>query len=297
MALALDPAEEALWPLSQAAALAAKLELEHFSLVMIMPPSPWPPSIFAKHHLESTDFFREKREFWQEQLRVAFEGIACQVRIFWEQAKVEERLLQRACQERWDLLVFVKKESSQGSGALIKHYAEQGPSDILVIGADNSFPFTRPAVATDFSPHAERALRRSLALSAGLYSKIIGIHLYHAWGGFMHNSESRRELLKDLKEYAAAEWSKLAAQYPEYLVPEIVAVEKQERDDYQLLKLCKKHKIDLLVLGSKGHTASERIFLGSFTTKVLSSISEECALLIVKEAGENHTWLQRFFTA
>lgn len=294
IALALDPEGDATAAIAAAAKLARTWTATKFSLVQISPQPEWPEHLWDKHGAKWEQKGLEARlARYHELLEQHFSDWDGEYQVLHRQAKPSRELLTLALEQAWDLLIFINKQDGYSTGALLRHYAEQGPSDLLQIQAQQKLPFQHLVCGTDFSAHALEALKQSAQLQA--LARKSGLHLYHSGSGFMHNSESRRELAKDLQRYAQAAWSEACAKAGLEAEWPLILAEKEEREEDQFLRLCEEAQVDLIVLGSKGHSASELIFLGSFSAKMLNSPQRNCALLLVKTANENQNWLSLLF--
>jgi nucleotide-binding universal stress UspA family protein len=169
-------------------------------------------------------------------------------------------------------------------GSVASATVRRAPCDVLVVrGAPVRAPFTKPLVATDFSPAAATALGRA-ANAAPAGTPIDVVHAWQlpagSWGATLLGqarfpwSTVRDAVLSSVKAQADKLVAEHGLRHVELVQgpPASVITEAAERGGY-----------DLIVVGSHGHRGFRRLLLGSVAESTVSHAS--CSVLVVHGAG------------
>ncbi len=144
----------------------------------------------------------------------------------------------------------------------------------------------RILIPTDFSEHAEHALKVAAQIAKKNDGEIILLHMLelpHQAGDAIGSGHNIPELMF-FKNKAIEKLEELMdAEYLDGLeVSEIVQFEKTFEG---IINISKKNNIDLIVMGSHGASGFQELFIGSNTEKVVR-FSDVPVLVIKKETGE-----------
>lgn len=135
-------------------------------------------------------------------------------------------------------------------------------------------------IPTDYSENAERAMKYGLKLASQLGAEVILFHGYHF---LMTTSEDMLYITK-MKDGEEKKLEKLRQEvqedYPSLIVNSII--------DYGstvdlLASICKREKIDLIVMGTKGETNAVDAIFGSIASNTIKMV--KCPTLIVPYAA------------
>jgi len=139
-------------------------------------------------------------------------------------------------------------------------------------------------IPTDFSDAAEHALQRAAKLAR---QNAAELHLLHIFAPPVHNSEMPDMILAPMEELSGQ--VKLAAeerlQKTAELVGNDVAVYQHIRETFAhpadaINEVVTETEIDLIVIGSHGHSGLMHILIGSTAEKVIRDST--CDVLVVK---------------
>ena len=130
--------------------------------------------------------------------------------------------------------------------------------------------------ATDFSPHSNAALPYALAIAHQFGARLYGAHVLssddylfvapEAWPAHVQREEQ-------LQQEAVARLEQQLRGVPHHALSGV-------GDVWDVLcRLIDEHDIDLLVVGSRGHTGARKLFLGSIAEKIFRQAS--CPVLTV----------------
>ena len=177
------------------------------------------------------------------------------------------------------------------AAAVLRH----APCDVLVCrGTSGPSPFLRPMVATDFSPAAERALRKAAQLSApGTTIEII--HAWQlpagSWGAtLLGSARFPWSTVRDAVLAAAkAQADKLAASHAGMGQPLHVEL-VQGPPASVITHAAERGGHDLIAIGTHGHRGFRRLLLGSVAESTIRHAP--CSVLVAH--GEHAGETQRF---
>jgi nucleotide-binding universal stress UspA family protein len=155
-------------------------------------------------------------------------------------------------------------------------------------------------VPTDFSDYAERALAYAVSLSQLLGSHIILHHNVEKVISSANNAYLSDKLYREKEAEAARKIQDLAAKYRGFVhqtdstdegqsVVEIEPSITYGNTEERIIEILKNNAdISLLVMGTKGKSAVERIFMGSTTADMVEKAP--ISILVVPEAARFEGW-------
>ncbi|MFO0948199.1 MAG: universal stress protein [Planctomycetota bacterium] len=139
-------------------------------------------------------------------------------------------------------------------------------------------------VPTDFSPHAEQALRYGATMAASFGAKLHLLHVVQDIDAFVTEPTgmagwSATEILDDLKKGAAEGLKETANRLPAELQP-VVQTVTHGIPFHEISRYAKQEGIDLIILGTHGRTGLKHFLLGSVAERVVRSAP--CPVLTVR---------------
>jgi nucleotide-binding universal stress UspA family protein len=174
-----------------------------------------------------------------------------------------------------DLLVIGKKSGDESSGNLGKSLARHSSASILSIPSKAKNKLDNILVPVDFSENSGKALQTAIQLNYQLEStaKISCVHIFEMPDLSYYKINKTYEQLKDIIEadmqYAFDKFiEKYAPNMGDMLVKKSF-LRKELSTAGQLISLCTDYNADLVVMGAKGHSALNSIFIGSVTEKFI----------------------------
>ena len=132
-------------------------------------------------------------------------------------------------------------------------------------------------VPLDGSKHSDKVLLQACDLAKNYQSQLI--LLYVVEKSLPLNLLDRKEYLKILKEFGNKSLIKAKKKVSDYGVDSKIVI-REGNIANEIVKIAKKEKCNLLIVGSKGLGKTLRFFLGSVSSK-LANISP-CSILIIK---------------
>jgi len=136
-------------------------------------------------------------------------------------------------------------------------------------------------VAIDFSAGSAQALRYALKFAIQFDSHLLLLHILHDPAeapGFYSSEEAGKKVFRSMESAASRmmeefvgkhlkEWKKFDAR----IIPGLPAEE--------IVRMAEKEKVDMIVMGTRGHSGLKRLMLGSVTDRVIRACT--CPVLAV----------------
>ncbi len=141
-------------------------------------------------------------------------------------------------------------------------------------------------VPTDFSPNAKKALLYAVELAKKGGEKIILFHANHfAYLNFDVSQTTLVEQNISLEKKVVKQLTDLSNKISKEHDIVCEAVHKQGLFMDVLTDVVKKHKVDLIVMGTKGKAAVENVLMGSNTANIIGKVN--CPIIAVPEKSRH----------
>lgn len=126
-------------------------------------------------------------------------------------------------------------------------------------------------VPTDFSESAEAAVQSAATFARKLQAKLILLHVVDVpgYGSFQLKSEVSGPSLEEIATNVAMERLKRFKNTPELKGVNLITKVSSGRVYQTVLRESEKHQVDLIIMGTHGHTGLEKWLLGSNTKKII----------------------------
>ncbi|EKB50809.1 universal stress protein [Cecembia lonarensis] len=214
-----------------------------------------------------------------------------EIEIIVEEGKPMETVLRWAKIKDVDVLIMGRKEELEGSGSLAKTMAHRAPCSVLFFTEKS--PIKTPQkllVPMDFSDHSVMTLEFADRLANEIGAEVLGMHVYTIPLGYYKTGKSHAEFDVIMKELAIKDYKKFLHKHglPEY---DCLFLLKEEGNEGRfIIKTAKENAADMILMGSRGRTASAAVLLGSIAEKLVN-VNNEVPTLIFKKKGENMSFL------
>lgn len=188
-----------------------------------------------------------------------------------------EELIYRSNLNKADLVIIGQDTEQIHHHILARNFLRKIQTNALVI-PDTAIPkLENILVPLDFSQYSLKALRTAVAINKSLEKpvKITCINIYEIPNLTFYNVEKTRQDLKQLieKDRKLAMTHFLQQQIPEIKDRKFIKTELVEKGQYdigyQINEFAKTNKMDMLIMGVKGHSRAELLMMGSVTERVL----------------------------
>jgi len=195
-----------------------------------------------------------------------------------------------------DLVIIGRKANKSKSGVFIQRLARRAPSQLLIvpegtiIKIQKGSPITKLLVPVDFSEYSVLALERAIRI-ARLNKKdkveIVCQHVYTVPSGYHYTGKTHEEFADVMKQNAIAEYKTFIEPIDTKGINISLVVSEDINEDKttDIRDLAKEINADGIVIGSKGHTATAALFLGSVAEKLIRNTTQ-FTLLVVRKKGD-----------
>lgn len=207
------------------------------------------------------------------------------VQIEVHEGDVYEKILRISRIKECDLLILGQKPVKDGSGLMPRRLLRHSSASVLLVPNQKKYRLDKILTAIDFSEHSALAVQLASGLKGG-EAQLYCMHWYRSAFSFMHSAESTREASEHLKRRAEELWHSFKRELQIENAGFLLHPSDGQSAEALVQEAIHSLDADLLVLGSKGQTASLSVLIGSFAEKIADH-PMGIPLLIVRKRGEN----------
>lgn len=185
-----------------------------------------------------------------------------------------------------DLLVVGNKKMSEGSGVIAKKIARHAGCSVLFVPETGNEDIQKILVPVDFSDHSRIAMQGAIDLARQLEE--VEVTAFNAYDvpmtGHPSINMSYERIREDMASFKRDALEKFILDFDSHGVTlsSAQAVNESGSPARQIYAQAVKGSYDLIVIGAKGHTTLERVFLGSVTEKLLG-LDKEIPVLVLRK--------------
>ena len=186
-----------------------------------------------------------------------------------------------------DLILMGRKKSLRGSGLVSSKIARRCPCSLLLVTPDFRPNISKVLVAIDFSDHAALATQRALEIANPSLTTLLMLHLYQVPTGYYKTGKSYEEFRQIMQSHAQKNYRAFLAKH--HFLPDTQCEYRVAHDGKRAdltYAFAQENEVDLIVIGSRGRTATAAVLMGSMAEKLVYRDSD-IPVLIVKRKGEN----------
>lgn len=218
-------------------------------------------NVFEKEEAEASVHFESIRA------RAEKEGVRCET-IFHSSINASQAIVDEATEKKVDMIVIGRRGHKGLAKALMGEVAAKviahAPCKVLVVPKAARIEYRKILTAIDGSAHSNAALTEAIAIAKRCGSQLIALSA-------MHDESGRQE---------AENYANKAV---ELAMKEGVSAEAETptgRSYNAIVETAGGRGVDLIVMGTYGHTGVKKLLMGSSTEKVIGDAG--CAVLVVK---------------
>lgn len=141
-------------------------------------------------------------------------------------------------------------------------------------------------VAVDFSPAADAAVRQGLDLARAFNAQLLLLHVLHVPAeapGFYSSRKLGRKLFRNMEEAATGMMAQFVDRHFKKAKKKPTTQILPGLPGDEIVRQAQKEKVDLVVIGTRGHSGLKRLLLGSVADHVIRACS--CPVLSVRDAS------------
>lgn len=194
-----------------------------------------------------------------------------------------------------DLIIMGRKETLKGSGTLADGVAKKAPCSILLLQEKREVKLPKKILMlTDFSAHNHMFYEFGERIAADLHADLIPLHVYEVPHGYSKTGKSFEEFSEIMKENAKKDFKKFASKHENSDLECVMLLRDGDNIGNQIVEYAQEIEADLVLLGSRGRTASAAILLGSTAEKLVKA-NKILPMLIFKKKGETMGFFDALF--
>jgi nucleotide-binding universal stress UspA family protein len=216
-----------------------------------------------------------------------FEGSSTEYGVIIKQGSPLESFLKISKDNHANLILLGRKKSLEGSGLLSGHIVRKSPASILFVTETFKPEIKDILLPVDFSNHSTIAYRLAKQFKNHCNAWIRFSHLYSVPIGYYKTGKSYDEFAEIIKSHATRDLALFVLKNE---------IEENSNCEYLLTGKGSKAQLiydhaaktgaDLILIGSRGRTATSALLIGSIVEKLLQ-IDVDIPILVVKDKGEN----------
>lgn len=216
-----------------------------------------------------------------------FKGIKITKEYEVKEGNLLKELIDAAEEKAADLVIIGQKSNANEHGILAKNLAQAVQGNALVVPEKAAINISKILVPIDFSAHSIKTFQTALALKKQLKDNatIVCLNVYDLPNFSAYDVGRSPEQFKgwivDRREEAFTNFLDTYAPEDQQHISTVLIERKGPGLAHYIMDYAKQEHFDLIVMGVKGHSAIDRLLMGSVAEKVLS-INEEMATLVVK---------------
>jgi nucleotide-binding universal stress UspA family protein len=196
-------------------------------------------------------------------------------------------IIEESKEHHADLLVLGKKQGTESTGMLARSLTRLSAASMLFIPEKNNKRIEHIIVPTDFSENSGKAVQRAIQLNYQLEQPAIitCIHIYEmpdlSYYKINKTYEQLRAIIEmDMSDAFANFLDKYAPNMGDMLHKKSVLRQEMSTAG-QLVSICNEIGADLVIMGAKGHSAFNNLFIGSITERFVH-MNDNIPTLIIR---------------
>lgn len=192
--------------------------------------------------------------------------------------------------ESIDLIMIGQKKTVPGSGVLAQRLARRASCNILVIPEGTVPKIERVLVPVDFSFYCKLALEYAIFISERRDKsvEIISQNVFSVPVGYHYTGKSYGQFTEVMKKHAQKDYKNFIKDIDTkgIDIKTIYSLDTNEDLASDIQNVARKEKVDGILIGAKGRTATAALFLGSISERLINS-QMDVPLMVVRPKGKN----------
>ncbi|MEQ9297406.1 MAG: universal stress protein [Cyclobacteriaceae bacterium] len=238
------------------------------------------------------DAIRDRKEsLWASIAKEFGESDKSKLELRVVQGQPTKEVMKLVSKEEVDLVVVGRKKSRPNGGVIINRLARRAACSLLVIPEGKSdFQLNKILVPIDFSVHAHMALDCASTLSkqCDRDAEIITQNVFSVPAGYHYTGKTYTEFAEIMKDNAKKDYEQFISDIDIDLskVKNFYTQDKNDDIIETIYRTAKKLKVDTIMVGAKGRTATTALFIGSAAEKLIQ-YDTDIPLFVIRPKGKN----------
>ena len=221
--------------------------------------------------------------------------LGVKVKIAVEQGPIpSKQILKLVDKHNIDAIVVGRKKNLRGSSVVTQRLARRASCSLLIVPEKEYTSIRKLMVATDFSKDSVSAMKVAIEAAAresaaGNPVEVICHHSYQVPVGYHYTGKTFEQSAKIMEENARRRYQRFINKVDTSGINVTPSFALAKNDDVvaSVYESAIAHKVDFVVIGGKGKTASTALFpIGTHTEKLIG-MDSDIPLLIVRSKHEN----------
>jgi nucleotide-binding universal stress UspA family protein len=218
-----------------------------------------------------------------------------EIEVFAEERSPMTTFLRWAKLKDVDLIIMGRKVTLKGSGSLAKTMAQKAPCSVLFLPERVEMKIPKKImIPMDFSEHTNMTINFAQKAAEEFDAKIYALHLYEVPTGYHKTGKSFEEFSEIMEDNARKDYEKFIKKHHHPEFDCLFVLSNKGEPGHLIIEKAKEQGIDLILMGSRGRTASAAVLLGSVAEKLVQ-VNNEIPMLIFKIKGETMGFFDALF--
>ncbi len=188
-----------------------------------------------------------------------------------------------------DLVMVGRKKAKKGGGIIIHRLARRAGCSLLIVPEKVTESIKTILVPIDFSEYSSSAMDQAIEVAKNTSNdvKIIAQNVYQVPSGYHYTGKSFEEFGEVMRKNAENSYKgfikKIDAQ--EQTIEPIYSLDKGDDPIKLIYETAKDLKVDGIIFGAKGRSATTALFIGS-TAEKLINVDVDIPVMVVRPKGK-----------
>lgn len=187
-----------------------------------------------------------------------------------------------------DLVMVGRKKDKKGGGITIHRLARRAGCSLVIVPENVTDKIRRILVPIDFSDYSSSALEQAVEIAQNANSEIeiIAQNVYQVPTGYHYTGKSFEEFGSVMEKNARKNYEAFLKKIDlkGQKVQSIYSLDKGEDTIKLIYDTAKKQKVDGIIFGAKGRSATTALFIGSTAEKLIST-DVDIPVMVVRPKG------------
>ena len=221
-------------------------------------------------------------------IQVSFKDINCEFNFDVLVGDPTKQIINWSKTKEIDLIILGKKSRRKGGGITARNIVNLVHCSALFIPENGTIKTKSILLPVDYSKASNIAFLKGLELSRLLNAALTCLHAYSVPSGYHKTGKTLEEFADIIRQHSKTD-------FEAYLKKENISLSELDTEYIHdnkgapsniILEYANTHKIDLIIIGSKGRTALSSVLLGSVAVKIIEN-ELKIPVMVVKTGEAN----------
>jgi nucleotide-binding universal stress UspA family protein len=284
VALDNSDADDALIEYASFAAQASDAEVVYF--VNIIKDTKIPEGVLVEFPDLLNNAIKDRVKAMREKFEHHFDlSLRSDIKFVVKEGQPAKQILRLAEKYNIDAILVARKRESSSSNVVVQRLARRAKCSLLIVPDIKYSSMKKLMVATDLSDNSLIALEEAIAIAEQYRenAEIICHHVFSVPSGYHYTGKSYHEFAEVMRKNAQIEFAKFIQRVDTKgtRIKPLFTLDENDNPVDDIHKAAIEQKVDCILVGGKGKSATTSFFtIGNTTEKLVSSVSEVPLLLV-----------------